>query len=282
MSSYPVSGVGLGLRRGLVDSLKPYNSNQINFMEVAPENWINVGGRMGKHFRSYTERFDFMAHGLSLSIGSEAPLDVEFVKSVKAFMKEHGIKAYSEHLSYCGDHGGHMYDLMPIPFTQESVKYVSQRIKQVQDIIEDTLIIENVSAYSEPGKQMQEIDFLNAVLNEADCDLLLDVNNVYVNSVNHGFDCFEYIDQIPAERIKYIHIAGHYEESDNLLVDTHGSPVKSDVWDVLKYTYEKFGVIPTLLERDFNLPPVEELLAEMDMIKKFQAQGEELHAQQIA
>lgn len=282
MQEYPVFGVGLGLRRGLLDELRPYDSQRINFMEVAPENWMNVGGRMGKDFRSYTERFDFMAHGLSLSLGSPAPLDVDFVKSVKAFLKEHGIKAYSEHLSYCGDHGGHMYDLMPIPFTEESVKYVSERIQQVQDIIEDKLIIENVSAYSEPGKQMQEIEFLNAVLKEADCHLLLDVNNVYVNSVNHGFDCIEYIDQIPSERIKYIHIAGHYEESDSLLVDTHGSPVKSDVWDVLKYTYKKFGVIPTLLERDFNLPPVEELLAEMDMIKEFQAQGKQDHEQKIA
>lgn len=282
MQSYPVSGVGLGLRRGLVDALKPYDSTQINFMEVAPENWINVGGRMGKHFRSYTERFDFMAHGLSLSLGSPAPLDVEFVKSVKSFLKEHEIKAYSEHLSYCGDHGGHMYDLMPIPFTEESIKYVAKRIKQVQDIIEDTLIVENVSTYAEPDKQMQEIEFLNGVLDEADCHLLLDVNNVYVNSTNHGFDCFNYIDKIPAERIKYIHVAGHYEESGSLLVDTHGAPVKNDVWDLLKYTYTKFGVIPTLLERDFNLPPIAELMAEIDTIKELQAQGKQAHAQQIA
>lgn len=282
MQNYPVSGVGLGLRRGLVDTLKPYDSSQINFMEVAPENWINVGGAMGKKFRSYTERFDFMSHGLSLSLGSPAPLDVEFIKSVKSFLKDHGIKAYSEHLSYCGDHGGHMYDLMPIPFTEESIKYVAKRIKQVQDIIEDTLIVENVSTYAEPDKQMQEIEFLNAVLEEADCHLLLDVNNVYVNSINHGFDCFNYIDNIPAERIKYIHVAGHYEESDNLLVDTHGAPVKNDVWELLKYTYTKFGVIPTLLERDFNLPPIEELMAEINMIKQLQVQGKQAHAQQIA
>lgn len=271
MQNYPVSGAGLGLRRALLGPLSSVTEDDINFMEVAPENWIGVGGRLGKEFRSYTERFDFMCHGLSLSIGSPDKLDVAFVKQVRDFMKEHGVKAYSEHLSYCSSEG-HMYDLMPIPFTSEAVRYVAERIRIVQDIIEQPLIIENVSSYAEPGKEMEEIDFLKAVIDESDCRLLLDVNNVFVNSTNHGFDAKSYLDQIPTDKISYIHIAGHYEEASDLLVDTHGASVKQDVWDLLAYTYEKHGSIPTLLERDFNFPSASELLSEVKQIKSLQAQ----------
>lgn len=272
MPSYPVSGAGLGLRRALLGPLSPVTPEHINFMEVAPENWIGVGGRLGKEFRHYTERFDFMCHGLSLSIGSPDELDIEFVKQVRDFMKVHGIKAYSEHLSYCSSEG-HMYDLMPIPFTSEAVRHVSDRIRIVQDIIEQPLIIENVSSYAEPGKQMSEIEFLKAVIDESDCRLLLDVNNVFVNSTNHGFDAKDYLNQIPTDKISYLHIAGHYEEANDLLVDTHGASVKQDVWDLLAYTYQQHGTLPTLLERDFNLPSVADLMSEIDQIKLLQAQN---------
>ena len=272
MPSYPVNGAGLGLRRALLGPLSSVTAENIDFMEVAPENWIGVGGRLGKHFRSFTERFDFLCHGLSLSIGSPDPLDIVFVKQVAQFMKEHGIKAYSEHLSFCSNEG-HMYDLMPIPFTEEAVNYVAQRIRIVQDIIEQPLIIENVSAYAQPGKEMDEIDFLKAVITEADCHLLLDVNNVFVNSTNHGFDAKDYLSQIPTDRISYLHIAAHYEEAKDLLVDTHGATVKQDVWDLLDFTYQLHGVIPTLLERDFNIPSVAELQREIDMIKLAQVKA---------
>jgi len=269
MPSYPVSGAGLGLRRALLGPLSSVGPEQISFMEVAPENWIGVGGRLGKEFRRYTEQFDFLCHGLSLSIGSPDPLDIKFIQQVRDFMREHGIKAYSEHLSYCSSEG-HMYDLMPIPFTEEAVRYVAQRIKTVQDIIEQPLIIENVSAYAQPGKEMDEIDFLKAVIEESDCRLLLDVNNVFVNSTNHGFDAKDYLRKIPSDRISYLHIAGHYEEASDLLVDTHGASVKQNVWDLLDFTYQQHGVVPTLLERDFNIPSVPELLSEIDVIKRLQ------------
>jgi uncharacterized protein (UPF0276 family) len=269
MPSYPISGAGLGLRRTLLGPLSSVTADDINFMEVAPENWMNVGGRLGKHFRSFTERFDFLCHGLSLSIGSPDPLDIDFVKQVAEFMKLHDIKAYSEHLSYCSN-DGHMYDLMPIPFTEEAVHYVADRIRTVQDIIEQPLIIENVSAYAQPGKEMEEIDFLKAVVEEADCRILLDVNNVFVNSTNHGFDAKDYLKKIPTERISYLHIAGHYEEAEDLLVDTHGATIKQSVWDLLDFTYQQHGVIPTLLERDFNIPDVDELMVEVNLIKKAQ------------
>jgi len=268
--NYPVQGAGLGLRRALMSSLADLPEHQIDFMEVAPENWIGVGGRLGKTFRSFTERYDFLCHGLSLSIGSPAPLDEDFVRQVKVFMAEHGIKAYSEHLSYCSD-DGHMYDLMPIPFTEEAVSYVAERIQRVQDILGQRLIIENVSAYAEPGKQMEEAQFVCEVIRRADCDLLLDVNNVYVNSINHGGDALAFIKAMPSERIKYLHVAGHFDEADDLLVDTHGMAVKDIVWQLLADTYRIHGVIPTLLERDFNFPPLSELLSEIEQIRRLQA-----------
>lgn len=242
---------------------------QVDFMEVAPENWIGMGGSYGKQFRAFTERYPFVCHGLSLSIGSPAPLDEAFLHKLKRFLKEHQIRCYSEHLSYCSD-DGHLYDLMPIPFTEEAVRYVVQRIKRVQDILEQPIALENISYYAAPGQEMSEIDFINAVLSEADCQLLLDVNNIYVNSVNHRYDAETFLKALPADRIAYLHIAGHYNEADDLIVDTHGADVIDPVWQLLETTYARFGVVPTLLERDFNIPPLPELLGEVDTIATYQ------------
>ena len=211
-SRFPVTGAGIGLRRSLLDEFLQQESIAVDFMEVAPENWIGLGGRFGKQFRTFTERYPFTLHGLSLSIGGPEPLDLGFVRQVKKFMQEHDIRCYSEHLSYCSD-DGHLYDLMPIPFTEEAIHYVSDRIKQVQDIIEQPLVIENVSYFAAPGKEMDEISFINAILDEADCKLLLDVNNIYVNSVNHRYDPSAFLRSLPGERIAYVHIAGHYNEA---------------------------------------------------------------------
>ena len=242
----------------------------VGFMEVAPENWINVGGQRGKSFRYFTERYPFVCHGLSLSIGGPSPLDQTFIRKVRQLMDEHQIRAYSEHLSYCTD-DGHLYDLMPIPFTEEAVGYVAGRIRQVQDMIGQRMAIENVSYYAAPGAELSEIDFINAVIIEADCDLLLDVNNIYVNSINHRYDPLEFLQALPGERIAYGHIAGHYNEAEDLIIDTHGANIIGDVWDLLDKAYEYFGVFPTLLERDFNIPPVNELLTEVQKIKDIQA-----------
>ncbi|MCG6974950.1 MAG: DUF692 domain-containing protein [Acidiferrobacterales bacterium] len=266
---YPVHGAGLGLKRALMGPLEDQPPAQLDFLEVAPENWIGVGGRYGRKFREFTEQYPFVSHGLSLSIGSPSPLDFDFLQQVKDFLKQHNVRTYSEHLSYCSD-DGHMYDLMPIPFTEDAVRYVSDRIRQVQDFLEQRIVMENISYYAAPGQEMAEIDFINAVLEEADCGLLLDVNNVYVNSVNHKYDAVEFLKKLSADRISYIHIAGHYNEADDLIVDTHGADVIDPVWDLLDRTYAQFGVIPTLLERDFNIPPLSELLTEVDQIASFQ------------
>lgn len=266
----PLNGAGLGLRRSLLDSLADTTTSDIQFMEVAPENWIGLGGRFEKRFRSYTERFPFVCHGLSLSIGSPAPLDLGLLSDIKKFMQKHNIETYTEHLSFCSD-DSHLYDLVPIPFTEEAVKYTAQRIRHVQDFLGRKIAMENVSYYCAPQQEMREIDFINAVIEEADCDLLLDVNNIYVNSINHGYDAEEFLRAMPGDRTLYIHIAGHYNEAEDLKVDTHGAPVIDPVWDLLAKAYEIFGVKPTLLERDFNIPPAAELLAELEIIKKLQA-----------
>ena len=266
---YPVNGAGLGLRRALLGPLASATTADVQFMEVAPENWINVGGRYGKAFREYTERFPFVLHGLSLSIGSPAPLDWDLLRQIKAFMSEHSILSYTEHLSYCSD-SGHLYDLMPIPFTLEAVDYVADRISQVQDFLGQRIALENASYYAAPGQDMSEIEFTAAVLEKADCGLLLDVNNIYVNSINHQYDAREFMASLPGHRVVYGHIAGHYNEAEDLRVDTHGADVIDPVWDLLDLAYKQFGVFPTLLERDFNIPPVDKLLLEVGRISTIQ------------
>ena len=270
MSDPTFAGAGLGLRRGLLSDILDLPDNAVDFLEVAPENWIGVGGRFGRRFRSAVERFPLVCHGLSLSLGSPAPLDVGFLKDVKTFLDQHGAVCYSEHLSYCSDDKGHLYDLMPIPFTDEAVSYVASRIRQTQDILERKIGIEHVSYYAAPGQELTELDFINAVLAEADCDLLLDVNNIYVNSINFNYDPYDFLHGIDGDRTVYIHVAGHYVEAEDLRIDTHGADVIDPVWKLLAAAYAKWGVRPTLLERDFNFPPMASLLEEVERIRALQ------------
>lgn len=291
-----VQGAGLGLRRALTGPLADVAPGAIGFLEATPENWMNIGGRYGRQFRSFTERFPFVTHGLSLSIGSPAPLDEDFVRRVKAFLDLHGIRDYTEHLTYCSD-DAHLYDLMPIPFTEEAVDYVAARVRRVQDILERRIALENASYYAvlptSAGDQrsssmtpaavlsasagagvaqhLSELDFIKAVLERADCDLLLDVNNIYVNSINHRYDPAKFLDGLPAARVRYIHVAGHYHEAEDLRVDTHGADVIDPVWTLLDRAYARLGPVPTLLERDFNIPPLAELMVEIDHINALQA-----------
>ena len=269
-SQYPVAGAGLGLRRPIMNELMADPPADIDFMEIAPENWINVGGSLGKKLRFFTERYPFVIHGLSLSIGSPAPLDEQLVRDIKSFMNEHNARMYSEHLSYCGDNG-HLYDLMPIPFTEDAVKYVAERVRRVQDILGQRMALENVSYYAPTDTTMNEADFINAVLQEANCDLMLDINNIVVNSINHQYDAHEFMLKMPADRIRYFHLAGHYVEAEDLRIDTHGAAVDEQAWQLLAAAYEHFGPVPTMLERDFNFPPIEDLLDELRRIRQLQA-----------
>lgn len=267
--SYAVSGAGLGLKKELIPQILDNPPAQIGFVEVAPENWLDVGGSHARALREVTERYPLVCHGLSLNIGGPLPLDDEFLFQVKAFLNEHEVAIYTDHLSYCGD-DGQLYDLMPLPFTEEAVHYVAGRIRHVQDLLERRIGMENVSTYAMPAGEMTEIEFLNAVIEEADCGYHLDINNIFVNACNHGFDPYDYLARIPADRILYAHIAGHYEELPDLRIDTHGEDVLPEVWDMLASAYRQYQVFPTLLERDFNIPPLGDLLNEVDRIVELQ------------
>ena len=269
MHSSEFGMVGLGLRREMLDELLEHVPKQIDFLEVAPENWLKLGGRFKKQFKTLTDANDFVCHGLSLSIGSPEPLDIEFIKSLKVFFDQHNIKMFSEHLSYCSGQG-HMYDLMPIPFTEEAIAHVVPRIKQVQDILERPIAMENVSYYGAPGQELSELEFTTEILEQADCKLLLDVNNIYVNSINHGYDANTFLAGLPTKRIAYGHVAGHYNEANDLIVDTHGADVIDPVWELLDKAYKLHGVFPTLLERDFNIPEINVLTKELDIIIQLQ------------
>ena len=268
-SRLELHGSGLGLRRSLLADFLKFNDNTIDFLEVAPENWIGRGGQPQKKFAALAERFPVTTHGLSLSLGGPSPLDRELLDQIRQFLDTFHVRLYSEHLSYCSDQA-QLYDLAPIPFTEEAVSYVAGRIRDVQQHLDRQIAIENVSYYAAPGKQMEEIEFVRAVLEQADCLMLLDVNNVYVNSVNHHYDPLTYMQALPAERVVYCHIAGHYNEAEDLIVDTHAADVIEPVWGLLEAAYQHFGVLPTLLERDFNIPPVAQLLDEVERIRTYQ------------
>ena len=292
-----LQGAGLGYRRDLADDFLNLSSNNaIQFMEVAPENWVKMGGAARYKFDQAAEKYPLAVHGLSLSLGGQAPLDRELLKNTKALMTQYNSTFFSEHLSYC-ECEGHLYDLLPMPFTEEAVKHVAQRIRYVQDFLELQISLENTSYYlHSPTSTMNEVEFLNAIAQEADCGIHLDVNNIYVNGVNHGLlDPYVFLDQVDMKRVNYIHIAGHDEEHSaaqvvedlegesfnkikgayrhlpELLIDTHGEAVKGTVWDLLEYAYQRLPVIPpTLLERDFNFPPFAELYAEVEHIAQLQ------------
>ncbi|MBL8300533.1 MAG: DUF692 domain-containing protein [Rhodanobacteraceae bacterium] len=280
---YAPIGAGLGLRRALLGPLAEHGypattgmpAAAIDFFEIAPENWINVGGALGRQLRSYTERHAFVCHGLSLSLGGPEPLDETLIAKIRRLLDTHGVALYSEHLSYCSD-DGHLYDLMPVPFTRAAVDWVAARIRRTQDLLGRRIAVENVSYYAAPGREMDEVDFVREIIAAADCDLLLDINNIHVNSVNHGYDAAAFLDAMPAERIAYYHVAGHYDEEPGLKVDTHGAAVIDPVWSLLERAYTHLGVRPTLLERDFNFPPLTELVAELDHIRDLQGRHADL------
>ncbi len=272
-------GAGLGLRREHLPDLRAHLPDAIDFFELAPENWLEMGGSRRRDLRLIAERRPIVGHGLSLNLGGPWPLDEAYLQRVKRFLDEYGIGLFTEHLSWCAD-DGHLYDLLPIPFTGDAVRHVASRIRRTQDILERRIAIENASYYVAPGiAEMSEIEFIHAVLEEADCDLHLDVNNVYVNSVNFGFDPCAFLDAMPAARIVYLHMAGHYREADDLIIDTHGAAVIDPVWNLLEHIYARIGTPPTLLERDFNIPPLADLLPEVRWIRHLQAaHSESRHA----
>ncbi len=272
--------VGIGFRKDFATDFLNSTELRPDFIEVAPENWIGIGGFWKKKLYQALEKYPLYTHGLSLSIGSPDELDFELLKNVKKFLADTGAKVYSEHLSYSRCDNAHLYDLLPIPFTYDAVKHIAKRIQTVQDFLERKIAIEIVSYYSPVAAEMSEVEFINAILHEADCDLLLDVNNIYVNGFNHSYDPYAFLNQLPLERVAYMHMAGHEQVSETLIIDTHGEAIIDPVYNLFEYTMQQLQRdVPVLLERDFNIPQLSELQQEIDRMKHIKAYylSKELH-----
>jgi hypothetical protein len=261
--------VGLGFRRDIHNEILDLdNDAKPDFVELAPENWMRFGGYWGSIFKKIKEKYPIICHGLSLSIGSPDDIDDEFLNELNLFFAKAEPLIYSEHLSYSKCDNAHIYDLLPIPFRQDAVNHIVERIKYVQDKLERKISLENVSYYSPIGAEMTEQDFLSQILEKSDCNLLLDVNNVYVNAFNHKYDAKEFLDNIPLDRVSYIHIAGHDKVEEDLIIDTHGQDIIDPVFDLFEWTIAKIKPVPVLLERDFNMPEIEVLIGEINRIRK--------------
>jgi len=262
-----LTGIGLGFRKDLAEDIIAWNDSKPDFVELAPENWMSIGGHWRKQLHRVVERYPISAHGLSLSIGSPDELDISFVKQVKAFLDEFRIELYSEHLSYSKCDNAHLYDLLPIPFREDAVKHIVERIKTVQDILERQLVLENVSYYTPVAAEMKETEFISAIVQESGCGLLLDVNNVYVNSFNHQYNAKEFLNALPLSEVKYIHMAGHTQVSEELIIDTHANEVIPAVFDLFEYATGLINPVPVLLERDFNFPEIDSLKNEVSELR---------------
>lgn len=259
--------VGLGLRRDIAEEILDKGTLRPDFLEFAPENWMGMGGAWKRVMDKAVERFPITCHGLSLSLGSPEELDWNFIRELKVFLDENQVKIFSEHLSYTKSKNAHLYDLLPIPFRSDAVDHVVDRIRKVQDLLERPVAIENVSYYTPVAAEMSEIEFVNQIVDRADCQLLLDVNNVYVNAFNHGYDAREYISQLPLSKVAYIHMAGHEQVEPDLIIDTHGRPIIDPVYELFEWTIKKMDPVPVLLERDYNFEDTEQIQSELNQIR---------------
>jgi len=256
-----IKGCGLGLRSSFLNDIYRYD-HKPSWFEIVPENWMQMRPAVRKAFEKIVSDFPLVCHGLSLSIGANTPLDTTFLKELKIFLDRYDIQTYSEHLSFCSIDNKQLYELLPLPMTENMVRHVSDRVAKVQDILKRELILENASYYYVPYQEMEEADFINAILKKSGAKLLLDVNNVFVNAFNHRFDPRRFIMALDTEKVAYMHIAGHLEYEKDLYIDTHGEDVKKGVWDLLEWTLASGVNAPLLLERDNNIPPYEKLMKE--------------------
>jgi uncharacterized protein (UPF0276 family) len=259
--------VGLGLRRDIAEEILESRTLTPDFLEFAPENWMGMGGKWKKVMDRAVENFPITCHGLSLSLGSPEELDWDFIRELKGFLDENQVKIFSEHLSYTKSRNAHLYDLLPIPFRSDAVDHVVERIRKVQDKLQRPLAIENVSYYTPVAAEMSEIEFVNQIVERAGCQLLLDVNNVYVNAFNHRYDAKEFISQLPLDRVAYIHMAGHEQVEPDLIIDTHGQPIIDPVYELFEWTIAQMDPVPVLLERDYNFEDTDQIQSELLQIK---------------
>lgn len=261
--------VGIGLRSEHVSNFFLQSVRRdIDFLEVVPDNWMNIGGAKKEYLEDIAQRYPLVAHSLSLSIGDTLPLNECYIKDIRKFLDEYHIDIYSDHLCFNRDKYGYLYDLLPVPRFSDVLPYLVERIHRVQDLLGRQLVLENISYYHSYKGEMPETDFWGELLHSSGCGMLLDINNVFVNAYNHHFDALEYIRSIPSASVVYYHIAGHLAQ-DDLKLDTHGMPVIEDVLELAKMTFSIHGSRPLVLERDNNVPPLEELCEELTIIKEF-------------
>jgi len=262
----PNLGVGLGLRRDMAEETLAHRA-QINFLELVPENYMGVGGRAREVLNDAATAFPLISHGVNLSIGSTDELNFDYLKQLKTLLDEYNIPWFSDHLCFSSIEGSYLHDLLPLPFSRSTVKHIVERVKRVQDFVGRPFLLENISFYMYlPDGDLTEGEFITEILEQADCGLLLDVNNVYVNAVNHGFDASSFLDTLPLERVVQMHIAGH-KKGKELTIDTHGSPIIEPVYELLDAVLRKTSVCGVLLERDQNFPEFDEILSEISKIK---------------
>jgi uncharacterized protein len=262
----PFLGFGLGLRPQHYEEILS-GDPLIDWFEVISENYLVPGGKPLRMLDRVVERYPVVMHGVSLSIASTAPLDMDYLAGLKSLAKRVKPKWISDHLCWTGVHGVNLHDLLPVPYTEEALDHVVSRIRQVQDYLGCRIAIENVSSYIEYAhSEMSEWDFVRELANRADCWLLLDVNNVFVSGFNHEFDTHHFIDSIPIERVIQFHLAGHSEAGTHF-IDTHDEPVKQEVWDLYAEALKRFGPVSTMIERDDKIPPLTDLVAELSQAR---------------
>lgn len=256
-------GVGIGLRREHYGTL-PSTQRHVDWLEIIPENYVGVGGLARRRLDECRERWPVIAHGVSMSIGGPDPLPVEYIAGLKTLLDELDAPYYTDHLCYASIGGTQFYDLLPLPYTDDAVRHTAARVRELQDRLERPVALENISFYAfMPGSTLTHAEFVTEVLREADCGLLLDVNNVFVNANNHGLDPLEALEALPLERTLQMHIAGHVVEGPRLL-DTHGAPLVPGVWALYRAALERLGPIPALLEWDTEIPELDRVLDEAD------------------
>ena len=265
-NSRPCLGYGLGLRKEHYEAMLTERPD-VDWLEIISENYMVEGGKPLDYLTRIREHYPMVMHGVSMSIGSTEPLDFNYLKKLKALIERVEPAWFSDHLCWTGVDGINLHDLMPLPYTEEAVQHVAERVSQVQDYMGRRMLLENVSSYvSYSDSQMSEWEFLSAVAERADCLILLDINNIYVSAFNHKFDANLYLNAVPAERVYQIHLAGHAHEND-LIIDTHDHPIADPVFELYATAVQRFGRVSTMVERDDNIPPLAELLAELDQVR---------------
>jgi hypothetical protein len=260
--------IGLGYRKDFAEAFAAGNELRPSFIELAPENWLQLGGYWKKQLDKAAADYPILAHGLSLSIGSPEEVDFNFLREVKKFLSAYAIDIYSEHLSFSKCANAHLYDLLPVPFRMDAALHIAKKIRTVQDFLERQITMEIVSYYTPVAAEMSEVDFIKTIVRESGCALLLDVNNIYVNGFNHGYNPESFLESLPLDSVSYIHMAGHEKVADDLIIDTHGEAIIEPVYDLFAFALEKLPHrVPVLLERDFNIPALHEMQDELDRLR---------------